>query len=910
MEPRPWRKRRPAGPVPPPGIRGPDAAVPGTEGDSLLSGLLDTALGIVASRRGSLMLLGETGELQLLQSRGLPAPPDDAQAAPRDGPARRALVEDRPLHLEGPVEGRAIDEALVLPLRTARGPLGALNLSRVGGRPWSLQRRERAIRFSDSVAEVLDVVRAGRDRDRRMAELDRVLAFSRIFGSTRELSKIFELLLSCARELTGCRAAFVTLYTLAGERHEAWAGHRLAEDVLERLIEGLRLSFGHEFFSQARPHFHSRLAGLEEGHPLRLLAREGLAERAVVVPLVFGYRILGRLYLLDTDGLRLHRDTLRLLMLLAHEASIAVEQARSIRELQEMAFVDPLTRAWNRNYWIQRFEEELIRGERLGQPLSLLMVDIDHFKAYNDTYGHLVGDEVLRMVAQVIKSCLREVDVVGRFGGEEFGVLLPDTDEAGANFVAERIRLMVERLDLGTPVRGGKLTISLGIASAGGRRLTVEELIRRADTALFVSKEHGRNRVSVYSPEGVLPVQGLVPPPAEDPPDRGRLDGSSDFLFRMSDSLGGAREHRPLNRQLGFRIVVGGGREGEHRPLAQLFDSLGYLARIVESTRREPEIFGDETLPDLAIIDLDHPPEGVEGLALLAELKSRDPLLPVVVLTASEDLQQAIEAVRLGADDYLLKPFGAREIRQCVEKAFSKRLRLLRSGSQGSVRESRLNQELDQVSTEVRREFVRSARELRIMQEFNRRSLEHPTKGALMLDRELKIVQLNRLAAETLGLNEDEALNDSLFGAAPVLDNPRIANALTHVEQTGEPMVINDFWLKSAGAEASALHKLSFAPVLLDSGESYLLVLLENMLDQRLLEEESRRMRIRVAQEISGRIAQQLQVISGRAELLQAEGGSVERSSLQMLAAVRAIGHILGELGSDLPAALSPRDGS
>lgn len=891
-------------PTPPPRGAGPLPSIsPDVAEETLPERLLGAALGLLGARRGSLLLLDGRGRLDLLASRGLS---DEARAAPPrkagDGPAARALREGRPLHLLGDVEGRAIDESLVLPLSTGRGPLGTLNLSRSGGRRWGRGRIERAIEFSSSVAEALEVVRSGRDRDRHMAELDRVLAFSRIFGSTRELSKILELLLSCARELTGCQASFTTLYSEGGERHEAWAGHSLEEQVLDRVIDGLRARFGHEFFAQAKPVHHPRLARLEEGHPLRLLAEEGLAERAVVVPLVFGYRILGRLYLLDADSSRLHRETLRLLMLLAQEASIAIDQARSMRELQEMAFIDPLTRAYNRNYWIQRFEEELIRGERRGQPLSLLMVDIDHFKAYNDAYGHLVGDEVLRMVAQVIKSCLREVDVTGRFGGEEFGVLLPDTDEAGANFVAERIRMMVERLDLGAargPVAG--LTISLGVACAGGRRLTVEELIRHADMALFVSKEHGRNRVSVYSPEGVLPVQGLPAPPAVEALERERLDSASDFLFRMADSLGGAREQRPMNRQLGFRILVAGGERDEHLPLVHLFDSLGYLTGLAGETPDEERPL-DGPLPDLAILDLDRPPGEADGLVLLSELKRRDPLLPVVVLSSAESLQKAVEAVRLGADDYLLKPYGAREIRQCVEKAFSKRMRMLRGDPGGGVRDSALAKDLDRVSTEVRREFVRSARELRIMQEFNRRSLEHSTKGALMLDRALRIVQINRLAAETLGLDEQAVLDSSLFASAPVLDNPRVANALVHVEQTGEPMVINDFWLKSAGAEASALHKLSFAPVLLDSGESYLLVLLENMLDQRRLEEESRRLRIRVAQEIYGRIAQHLQVISGRAELLPVQGGSrAQRSSMQILDAARSIGHILAELGTDLP---------
>lgn len=880
---------------------------PGDDRDQarrLLGGMLDAALHLVESPRGSLMLLDEQKRLLLREARGLRA---DWIAAPardhRDGPAGRALAEDRPLHLLGPRLGSAqVEESLILPLRTSQGPAGTLNLSREGGAPWSPRLREQAIAFSASVSQALDVVRQGQDRDRRMAELDRVLAFSRIFGSTRELSKILELLLSCARELSGCQASLVTLYTPAGESHEAWAGHCLSETVLRRLVTGLRQRFGHRFFARARPDVHDRLHDLEEGHPLRLLADEGLATRAVVVPLVFGYRILGRLYLLDADEDRLHRDTLRLLMLLAQEATIAIDQGRAIRELQELAFVDPLTRVFNRNYWIQRFEEELVRGERRGQPLSLLMIDIDHFKAYNDTYGHLVGDEVLRMTAQVIKSCLREVDVVGRFGGEEFGVLLPDTDEGGADFVAERIRLMVERLDLGRPSSPlGGLTISLGIACAAGQRLTVEELIRQADTALFVSKEQGRNRVSIYTPGGVLQAPGLPagPPQAEAGED---LAAGSEFLFQTADRLGAAREQRAMGAQLGFQILVLGGAPHEHLPLVHLFDSLGYHTML-----EQPDTPGGQRLeplgqsrPDLALLDLDTPPAGLDGLLQLRELKSRDPLLPVVVLAAQEALERAVQAIRMGADDYLLKPFGAKEVRACVEKAFSKRFRLLQ-GERGDTRAGTLGADLSRVSDEVRREFVRSAHELRIMQEFNRRSLEHPTQGALMLDAQRRILQVNRLACEMLGLEEGACVGRSLFHAAPALDTPRLANALTHVEQTGEAMDINDFWLKSPVAETSALHKLRFQPVQVETGESLVLLLLENMLDRQLIREEGRRLRMRIAREIHGRIAQHLQVITGRVELAEL-GDRLDPPALQQIQlAARQVSRILGELGADLP---------
>jgi diguanylate cyclase (GGDEF)-like protein len=876
----------------------------------LLGGMLDAALHLVESPRGSLMLLDEQKRLLLREARGLRA---DWIAAPardhRDGPAGRALAEDRPLHLLGPRLGQAqVEESLILPLRTSQGPAGTLNLSREGGTPWSPRLREQAIAFSASVSQALDVVRQGQDRDRRMAELDRVLAFSRIFGSTRELSKILELLLSCARELSGCQASLVTLYTPAGESHEAWAGHCLSETVLRRLVTGLRQRFGHRFFARARPDVHDRLHDLEEGHPLRLLADEGLASSAVVVPLVFGYRILGRLYLLDADEGRLHRDTLRLLMLLAQEATIAIDQGRAIRELQELAFVDPLTRVFNRNYWIQRFEEELVRGERRGQPLSLLMIDIDHFKAYNDTYGHLVGDEVLRMTAQVIKSCLREVDVVGRFGGEEFGVLLPDTDEGGADFVAERIRRSVMELELGHRLAagdggggapgGGGLTISLGCyTSHGGRRESAADIIRAADTALLYSKARGRNRVSVYWPDGVRPGSTTPAEPERGDGGNARLAGTSEFLFRMADSLTRSRlDPVADNARFGFNILIAGGQAGDGLMLERLFTDLGYHtlvrnngARALAAARRQPL--------DLVILDLDL--KDLDGLQLLRAMKERDPYLPVIVLAERENLQAAIEGVRQGADDYILKPFGVDEIRASVDTAFSKRIRIMKERQDGSPRESELDLDMAGISIQARREFAAGARDLRLLEEFNRRSIENLMHGVLLLDSAFRVIHLNRLALEMAGITKPEGMPLPLAQLAPGLADERLLLALEQVLAGQEQVVLNDLWLPGPDGTTRGLHKVVIQRTPL-ADEEYLLVQFENILDSRLLQEETRKVRMQVARQIYGRVAQHLQVIAGRGELLQQRDGAHRAELGQMLDSAREIGRILTELGTDM----------
>jgi diguanylate cyclase (GGDEF)-like protein len=142
--------------------------------------------------------------------------------------------------------------------------------------------------------------------------------------------------------------------------------------------------------------------------------------------------------------------------------------------------------------------KEAQRASRSGRPLSVLFVDVDHFKAFNDHYGHLAGDDVLRRVAQTASRCLRRnSDHVARYGGEEFVVTLPDTDARGAATVADAIRRSIAALDIAherSPY--GHLTVSIGVATAVGGRVSAATLLRLADEALYRAKSGGRNRVS------------------------------------------------------------------------------------------------------------------------------------------------------------------------------------------------------------------------------------------------------------------------------------------------------------------------------------------------------------------------------------------------------------------------------
>jgi two-component system, cell cycle response regulator len=177
------------------------------------------------------------------------------------------------------------------------------------------------------------------------------------------------------------------------------------------------------------------------------------------------------------------------------------------QELLELSRTDALTGLYNRRYFEERLAEEFMRSHRYRNPLTCVMVDVDHFKRLNDTYGHPFGDQVLVRVAKVVRGALREVDFLARYGGEELVALLPETDAREAQVAAERVRKAIEdivmsQLDPSVQVAAGlKCTASLGTATFPVDSITAADgLIRSADEALYAAKQGGRNRVRQHVP--------------------------------------------------------------------------------------------------------------------------------------------------------------------------------------------------------------------------------------------------------------------------------------------------------------------------------------------------------------------------------------------------------------------------
>jgi diguanylate cyclase (GGDEF)-like protein len=201
----------------------------------------------------------------------------------------------------------------------------------------------------------------------------------------------------------------------------------------------------------------------------------------------------------------------RLLTAIASQAALALENARLHTTVNEQAQRDSLTGAYNHGTLIDKLQAAIASAQVERETLALIMLDLDSFKQYNDIYGHLVGDEVLRSTVAAIQDHLKSIDIVGRWGGEEFSVVLPGVNRAQARAVAERIRQTVA----GHQIRDThnrtipSATASIGIAMYPDDAVHIEDLIHKADSALYHAKDMGRNRVAEWSDIAPKPVPAV-----------------------------------------------------------------------------------------------------------------------------------------------------------------------------------------------------------------------------------------------------------------------------------------------------------------------------------------------------------------------------------------------------------------
>lgn len=227
----------------------------------------------------------------------------------------------------------------------------------------------------------------------------------------------------------------------------------------------------------------------------------GPARSVIGVPLIGRDRILGALLLYSMSPSAFSERELAYFTAIGKQLGIALDNATLHRRATELSYHDALTGLFNRRYLEEALETEIRRAARYDLPLSVNMVDIDHFKLYNDAHGHTRGDEVLRIVARRLREQTRNADIVTRYGGEEFVIILPMTTKPHARLVAEKLRSAIASTVIAGSAEGEEtgLTISVGVATFPSDSSTATGLLQAADAALYAAKDRGRNRAEAFN---------------------------------------------------------------------------------------------------------------------------------------------------------------------------------------------------------------------------------------------------------------------------------------------------------------------------------------------------------------------------------------------------------------------------
>lgn len=375
-----------------------------------------------------------------------------------------------------------------------------------------------AIENRDAFREILSLNKAlehqkGRLEDekaeleRRNAELEAISRVARAVSSTLELDEILRQLAACLQDTFAFDRIFVGLVDARTHCEEAHVGLGVEDEGRDEFLrrlhcplrEGRRNTWVHTVLRQGQVLRVEDAAAdpATRGTPLA----EILSGPFVKLPLVARGHVVGSITVDNSPSRRAVNDEeVGVLRIIADTAAMAVENARLYGSMRDLSVRDELTGLYNRRHFLHQIDAECNHAERHESPLSLLMLDVDHFKLFNDRNDHLAGDAALRRVAGVFLRNTRGTDTVARYGGEEFVVLLPRTSKQDAWVVAEKLRRAVERTAVeGEEVLpGGKLTVSVGLASYPGDATEPRALLERADWSLYRAKAEGRNRVATW----------------------------------------------------------------------------------------------------------------------------------------------------------------------------------------------------------------------------------------------------------------------------------------------------------------------------------------------------------------------------------------------------------------------------
>jgi diguanylate cyclase (GGDEF)-like protein len=330
---------------------------------------------------------------------------------------------------------------------------------------------------------------------KRLTEL---LNVAKLVFSTLELNAAMDAILQSALALSHTTAGSIALYDEERRELALFAHRGFGDEFLgNRRWRPAPGSFSERLLAATAPVVVNRPTHPEffrEGTPVGANTKT-----LACVPLIFRQQPIGILYVDNFTIRTFTGHELHALAVLADFAAAAINHAKIHEATKELARTDGLTGLFNHRYFHDRMSTEIARAHRYQRPLVLMMIDVDNFKQVNDRHGHPAGDRVLKKIAAIVRESVREMDVACRYGGEEFSVILPETEIEGAVRVAERIRTQVEALTPGLidPQTATGATVSIGIAPYATGARTADELITKSDEALYLAKSQGKNRVVV-----------------------------------------------------------------------------------------------------------------------------------------------------------------------------------------------------------------------------------------------------------------------------------------------------------------------------------------------------------------------------------------------------------------------------
>jgi diguanylate cyclase (GGDEF)-like protein len=479
--------------------------------DGALAGIMDS-LDLAA---GLIHLVDSgSGCLELRAWRGLGQSPQAAwrSISPGSGWAWDALDRDEPLLLPDAVQAGGLTmpgagpppPLGVIPLRFQDRKLGILSV--LGQRGQELSGDDAALLASigRQVSIALENSRLYTETRRKAQEFEALYQVSRTMASTLDLQNILTRISETVSGLLQAQAMALMLLGPDGRTLSTVAGYNLFDEAFPRATEA-RWGASPSLVAvrEKRPVMVSDLRTDDVYSTWLQAARDRGFTSFLAIPLIVQDRALGCMNLYMIERHEFGPDEIQLLSTFASQAAVSIENARLFEEARQLAITDPLTGLANHRQFYDQLAREFRRAQRYQRPLTLLMLDLDRFKAFNDKYGHLAGDQALRETADVLRQNARSVDILARYGGEEFAIILPETDLPRAAAHAERIRSAVASHVFQNQETGleHQVTVSIGVATLSPAAEKIEELVHDADQALYRAKTAGRNRFALAAGE-------------------------------------------------------------------------------------------------------------------------------------------------------------------------------------------------------------------------------------------------------------------------------------------------------------------------------------------------------------------------------------------------------------------------